>query len=92
MHRSLTGGAAGHWRFVAQAASGLTEHRTGIGIYDRLYREYLRVIAKGLHGPIDHRLAADYSILLGATCAGAESASGCDKDGGSAVSFRHLAQ
>src|SRR5262249_36542286 len=75
-----------------QAAHGLREHRAVVGIENRLYREHLGVIAKRLHGAIDHRLATDLSILLGAAGARAESASSGDENGGGAVRSGHWAR
>jgi hypothetical protein len=45
--------------------------------------------AKHVHRPVDHGLAADLAILLGASGAGAQSAPGGDEDGCSAVRSGH---
>jgi hypothetical protein len=74
---------------VAQAADGLVEDRSIVGIHNRLHCEYLWMAAKCLHRPVDHGLAADLSILLGAARAGAKSAPGCDKDGCGALRSGH---
>ncbi len=88
-HRGLARRAAIGRLCMAQPAHGVIEHRGIVGIDNRLHREQLRMAAECLHRPVDHRLAADLSILFGTSRAGAKSAPGCDKDGCGAVRSGH---
>jgi hypothetical protein len=88
-HRGLPGRAAICRGRVAQRTDGRVEHHHIIGIQNRLYGKYLWMTAKRLHGPVNHRLSADRTVLLRASRTGTKPASGCDEDGCSPLCFRH---
>jgi hypothetical protein len=74
---------------MAQRTDRVVEHGNVIGVQYRLNREDLRVEAERLHGPKNHGLAADRTILLGSSRAGTKPAPGRDKDGCSPLWMGH---
>jgi hypothetical protein len=77
---------------MAQTIAGGVEHRGVVGMQHRLYREHLRMPAEWLHRAVDHGLSANAAVLLRPARAGAKSAAGGDKDGGSTLGFCHGTQ
>ena len=72
--------------------SGAILHQDEVRDVDRQPRSGERMAAEGCHGPKNHGLPADHAVLLRASRARAEPASGGNKDGCGTHRFRHLIQ
>jgi hypothetical protein len=77
---------------MAQAADGVLENGAIVGMDHGLHRKNFGVVAECLHRPINHRLAAERTILFWAARAGPQPTPGCDNKGGGPLRFGHATQ